>query len=385
MTRIWAATTSRADYGIYLPLLRALRADRRCRLGLLVSGMHLSPDFGLTVRAIEADGFEIAARVEMLLAGDSPESVSKSTGVGILGCAQAFAHGRPDLLLVLGDRFEMHAVALAALPFQIPVAHIHGGELTAGAIDDALRHSLTKLCHLHYVSTRGYAQRVRQLGEEPWRICVSGALGLDQLRATRLLDKRELETALQLRLERPPFLVTFHPATLEHERSADHARELLAALAGTKRPVVFTATNADPGGRAIADAIRAFVATHPEARLFENLGSVRYFSLMRLSAAMIGNSSSGLIEGPALRLPVVNVGSRQDGRVRGANVIDVPCDRLSIERGIRRALEPRFKRRLRTARNPYGNGGAAPRIVAHLFAALASRRPLLRKRFVDRG
>lgn len=382
MRTLGVVTVARSDYGIYLPILRKIEADSELRLRLIVSGMHLAPEFGRTVEAIERDGFEIAEKVEMLVASDTPEAVAKSMGLGLIGYAQTYARLRPDLLVVLGDRFEMHAAALAALPFKIPVAHIHGGELTMGAIDDALRHSMTKLSHLHFVSTEEYARRVIQLGEEPWRVTVCGAPSLDNLKATELLTIAELETKLGLSLKEPTLLVTYHPVTLEYEETEKQAGEFFAALSHFEMPIVFTAPNADTGGRLLIEMIRDYVATHPSARLVDNLGTQAYFSLMAISAAMVGNSSSGIIEASTFKLPVVNIGTRQKGRVRGANVIDVGNGREEIIAGIERALAKDFRDGLSAHSNPYGRGDAADLIVARLKEVPLNQR-LLVKQFQD--
>lgn len=382
MRTIAVVTVARSDYGIYLPVLRAIKADQDLRLHLIVSGMHLSPDFGLTVRAIEQDGIEIGDRVEMLLSSDSPEGIAKSMGLAVIGFAQAYSHFRPDILLVLGDRFEMHAAALAALPFKIPVAHIHGGEVTRGAIDDALRHSMTKLSHLHFVATREYARRVIQFGEEPWRIVICGALVLDTLRSVQLLTREELEVRFGLRLQLAPLLVTFQPVTLEYEQTERQTDELLSALDDAGMPIIFTLPNADTGGRQIMRKIEKFVETHPLAQKVDNFGTQAYFSLMALAAAMVGNSSSGIIEAPAFGLPVVNIGSRQTGRFRGPNVIDVGYGRAAILEGIRQAIQPDFRERLRQMPNPYDQGQASSRIVARLKSVSLDER-LIVKRFYD--
>lgn len=380
MRTIGVVTVARSDYGIYLPVLRRISSDPELRLHLIVSGMHLSPEFGLTVRMIEADGFEIGDRVEMLLSSDTPEGIAKSIGLGTIGFAQTYARSRPDILLVLGDRFEMFAAALAALPFKIPVAHIHGGEVTQGAIDDALRHSMTKLSHLHFVSTQEYAQRVAQLGEELWRIYISGAPCLDNLHELQLLTREEIEARFNLCLQPPPLLVTFHPVTLEHEQTEWHIDELLAALDEVAMPVVFTLPNADTGGRIIQNRITNFARTHATARIIENLGTQGYFSLMSCAVAMVGNSSSGIIEAPSFKLPVVNIGTRQGGRVRAANVLDVGYTRAEIIVGIRHAIAPAFREQLCNLVNPYGDGHAAERIVTGLKAAALDDR-LVRKIF----
>jgi UDP-hydrolysing UDP-N-acetyl-D-glucosamine 2-epimerase len=379
---IGVVTVARSDYGIYVPVLRRILSDPDLRLHLIVTGMHLSPEFGLTVEAIDSDGFEIGDRIEMLLSSDTPEGIAKSMGLGTMGMAQSYARKRPDILMVLGDRFEMHASALAALPFKIPVAHIHGGELTEGAIDDALRHSITKLSHLHFVSTEQYARRVIQLGEEPWRVMVSGAPSLDNLHSLKLLDAQELERQYGLSLDPPPLLVTFHPVTLEYEQAEWQMGELLGALSNIEMPVIFTMPNADTGGRAISRMIKESVNTRALTRVVDTFGTQGYFSMMATAAAMVGNSSSGIVEAPSFKLPVVNIGTRQQGRIRPANVIDVGYDRSEILKGIKKATQPEFREGLRHLKNPYGRGQAADTIVERL-RAVALDETLTRKRFHD--
>lgn len=382
MRNIGVVSVGRSDYGIYLPVLRRIQAEPDLELSLFVSGMHLSPEFGLTVRKIEADGFEIVERVEMLISSDTPQGIAKSMGLGTVGFAQAYERHRPDILLVLGDRFEMHAAALAALPFKIPVAHIHGGEVTYGAIDDALRHSMTKLSHLHFVATQEYKNRVEQLGEEPWRITVSGAPGLDHVRSLQFLTSAELETRYNLRLDPTSLLVTFHPVTLEYEQVEQQVVELLAALDASTLPVVFTMPNADTGNSIVHQRIAEFSKTHANVWCLDNLGTQAYFSMMKYVAAMVGNSSSGIIEAASLELPVVNIGSRQSGRVRAANVIDVGYGRLEIQEAITKAVDSAFRAGLRGIQNPYGDGYAAERIVERLKSVDLDDR-LLAKRFFD--
>jgi len=382
MRTIGIVTVGRSDYGIYQPILQRIAADSDLKLCLFVGGMHLSKEFGLTVKVIEADGYKICERVKMLSLSDTPEAISKSTGMGLIGFSHAYARSRPDILVVLGDRFEMHSAALAALPFNIPVAHIHGGELTFGAIDDALRHSMTKLSHLHFVSTKEYARRVAQLGEEKWRITVSGAPALDNFKTIKFLDKPDLEKKLKIRLTPPPLLVTFHPVTLEYTRVAWQAGEILAAIKSSGQPVVFTLPNADTGGRIIRAMIEDYAGKNKSASICDNLGTRKYFSLMKLAAAMVGNSSSGIIEAPSLRLPVVNIGTRQGGRVRAKNVIDVDCRREEILAGIRCAVSDKFRSGLRGLVNPYGDGHAAERIIRRLKEIKLNDR-LIRKTFQD--
>lgn len=382
MRRIGVVTVARSDYGIYLPVLREIQADPDLELFLIVGGMHLSPEFGLTVNAIEEDGFEIAERVEMSLASDTPEGIAKSMGLGIIGLAQVYTRSRPSMLMVLGDRFEMHAAALAALPFKIPVAHIHGGELTEGAIDDALRHSITKLSHLHFVATEEYADRVIQLGEEPWRVVVTGAPSLDNLRSFEPMDGAQMEAAYGISMNVAPLLVTFHPVTLEYKDAHWQVDALLAALEECGLPVVFTLTNADTSGRTVMRMVDEFVGKHPTACIVDNLGTQAYFSLMSLCAAMVGNSSSGIIEAASFRLPVVNIGTRQQGRSRARNVIDVGYDRTEILDGIRKALRPDFRQALANLENPYDCGRASDKIV-HRLKHVELNEGLVRKRFHD--
>jgi UDP-hydrolysing UDP-N-acetyl-D-glucosamine 2-epimerase len=382
MRTIGVVTVGRSDYGIYLPILQAIQANPELKLHLMVSGTHLSPEFGRTVTAIEADGFRIGERVEMLVASDTPEAIAKSMGLGMIGFGQAYARFRPDVLLVLGDRFEMYAAAAAALPFKIPVAHIHGGEVTEGAIDEALRHSITKLSHLHFAALPEFAARICRMGEEPWRVKVSGAPSLDKLRTMKLLDRVELESRFRLRLDPTPLLVTYHPVTLEYEQTEWQMKELLEALRVAARPVLFTLPNADTSGRIIMRMIKEFVDAHEYAQVVETLGPQGYFSLMNFVPVMIGNSSSGLIEAPSFGLPAVNIGNRQRGRLRARNVIDVGYTRDEIVAGINEAVSPQFREKLQGLSNPYGNGRAAEMIVRTLEAVPLDDR-LIVKRFHD--
>ena len=382
MRTIGVVTVGRSDYGIYLPILKRIQTDSAFELWVFASGTHLSAEFGMTMGDIEKDGFEVRERVDMELVSDTPEGIARSMGVGLLGFAKAYARSRPDILVVLGDRFDMFAAVAAALPFKIPVAHLHGGELTRGAMDDSLRHAITKMSHLHFTATEEYAQRVMQLGEESWRVMMSGAPSLDNLRTLKLLSAAELEALVGLPMEPAPLLVTLHPVTLEYEKAAWHAEELLAALEGVGRPIIFTGTNADTGGRVIRRAIDEFVSRHPNARFVENLGTRAYFSIMKHAAAMVGNSSSGMIEAASFELPVVNVGLRQDGRVRGSNIVDVGHGRAEIGAGLAKALSPAFRAALRGMKNLCGDGHASERIAERLKMVPLDER-LIMKRFVD--
>lgn len=377
MRTIAVATVGRSDYGLWRPILRAIDADRELKLMLVVSGAHLS-DGG--AGRIAADGFEVAERVEMLLASDSPEAAAKSMGLGLIGWAGLLARRRPDLLMVLGDRLEMHVAALAALPFQVPVAHVHGGEITQGAFDDSLRHSMTKLSHLHMVAHLSAARRVLQMGEEPWRVTVTGAPGIDEIHSTPRLGRSEFQARFGFVLPERFVLATFHPETLSPEGSGDACRAWLDALAGCGMDLLFTPPNSDPGHREIELMIAKFVLEHPRARLVEGWGQSGYYTAMTHATVMVGNSSSGLLEAPSFELPVVNIGGRQAGRLRAANVIDCEGRRSDILAAVLRAASPQFRNGLRGLSNPYGDGTAAARIIEVLRHTQLDGR-LTRKRF----
>ena len=382
MRTIGVVSVARSDYGIYLPVLRRIQDDPDLRLHLLVAGMHLSPEFGMTVGIIESDGFDIGERVEMLMSSDTPEGVAKSMGLGTIGFAQAFARFRPDILLVLGDRFEMHSAVVASLPFNIPVAHIHGGESTEGAIDEALRHSITKMSQLHFVATEEYGRRVVQMGEEPWRVVVSGAPSLDSLRNFSLLSGEELSKEYGLELTGTTLLVTYHPVTLEYGDTKNHIDELLAALDDVGYGVIFTYPNADTQGRSIIDLLNEYTRRRRGSQVVANLGTRAYFSLLGNVAAMVGNSSSGIIEAASFGLPVVNIGNRQRGRLRGENVIDVGYGRGEIQAGIEQAVSAEFRASLNGILNAYGDGNASERIVDRLKRVELGE-DLLKKRFYE--
>jgi len=363
MRTITAVTGARSDYGILRPILRRIAADADLRLELMVTGMHLAPAFGLTVRQIEEDGYPIRDRIDSLLSADTPQAVAHSMGLTLLGFSQAFARSTPELLLLLGDRTETLAAAVAALPFRIPIVHVHGGEVTEGAIDDAARHCVTKLAHVHCVSTADFARRVIQLGEQPDRVHVTGAPGLDSILETTLFTPDEFQSRFGISLDPAPLAVTFHPVTQEYHETESQITQLLAALSQFDIPTVFTLPNSDTSGRVIIDRIDEYVRRHPRAKAAASLGSQGYFTLMRHARAMVGNSSSGIIEAASFHLPVVNVGTRQQGRPQPSNVIQ--CDPLteSISDAIERAVAPAFRASLDSLKNPYGDGRASARIV----------------------
>lgn len=382
MRSVGLVTTSRSDWGIMRPVAQALRRREDIRLSIIAGGMHLSAAFGHTVDRIIADGFEVAHRVEYLQPGDSPEAVAKSMGAGVSAFTSLFARWRPDLLLVVADRFDMFPAALAATPFLVPMAHLHGGEVTQGAFDDALRHALTKLCHLHLVSTEEHARRVRQMGEPPEHVHVVGAPGLDDLPALEPLSDAQLQTEFGFTPGEQNFLVIYHSATRTYERTAREAAELFEALRRFKANMVIVRPNADTGHRAIEQAIDEFRHHYRKARAVVNLPRRTFLSLMRSASVMVGNSSAGILEAPGFRLPAVNIGSRQRGRVRAANVIDCEPTADAIAEAVHRALNPAFTKSLEGLTNPYGDGHSAPRI-AEILAITPLGPDLLFKRFID--
>ncbi len=381
---IGVVTVARSDYGHLLPLLEEIRARPDLGLQLFVAGGHLAKRLGETVGAIEADGWTVTDRVETLGESDAPEELAAGAGAGLAGFARAFARRRPDLVVVLGDRLEMLSAAVAALPLTIPVAHVHGGEVTEGAIDEQIRHAMTKLSHLHFPAAEVFAERILQMGEEPWRVHCCGAPGLDRLARLAVVPRAELAARVGLPLRKPTLLVTLHPVSLEAEDTAAHVEELADALMDTEGDVIVTAPGADTAHQTIVRRLEALAAARPGTRMIASLGEDTYCSLLREVDVMVGNSSSGLIEAPTFGLPVVNLGSRQHGRLRAANVIDVGHGREEIRAGLRRALDPAFRGGLAGLRNPYGDGRAAPRIVRVLAEVELGRR-LIRKRFVDRS
>ena len=376
--KIAVVTGSRAEYGLLYWVLRDLQAAPDLELQLIVTGMHLSPEFGMTVRQIEQDGFPIARRVEMLVSSDTPGGIAKSMALGLIGMSDAIEACRPDVMLVLGDRFEILAAAQAALLHNVPLAHIAGGDTTEGAFDESIRHAITKMSHLHLVTNELSARRVRQLGEDPASVLVTGSPGLDHLRRLPLLGRAELEAALGAPLGRRNLLVTFHPVTLEPEEGVRQQDELLAALAELPEDTVlwFTRPNADTGGRSLAQALDAWAAGRANVRVFSSLGQLRYLSLMAQVDAVAGNSSSGLYEAPSFRVPTINIGDRQRGRTAPESVIQCEPERAAIAA----ALEQSQGLDCSAVVNPYGDGDAAPRIVAAV-RALAGSAASLKKVF----
>lgn len=383
---ICVVTTSRADFGLLLGLMKEIRADRSLRLQVVAGGMHLAPEFGFTRREIAANDIRVDREVHLLLSGDSAVANAKSVGIGALGFADAFAQLKPDLLVLLGDRFELLAAASAAVVLRIPIAHLHGGERTEGVIDECVRHAVTKMSALHFSATAEYRRRIIQMGESPRRVFHVGAPGLDQLHRGSVPRRAALEKELRICFDRPVGLVTYHPVPVGKQGVETQAAELLGAILQSEVEVLFTMANADAHGAELNRRFREFCEKDPTRyRWIPHLGHARYLGCLRHCALMIGNSSSGLVEAGSFRLPVVNIGTRQKGRVRGANVIDVPCSAPAILKGIRQALDPDFRRSLKRVRNPYDryrDGRTSWRIKEVLKRAPA-RDVLLAKQFHD--
>lgn len=382
--KICVITGTRAEYGLMRWVMQGVKDDPELTLLIIATGMHLSPEFGLTYREIEQDGFLINRKVEMLTSSDTPVGIAKSMGLGMIGFADALHELKPDLVVVLGDRFEIFAAVAAALVARIPVAHLHGGEATEGLIDEAIRHSITKMSHLHFVAAEEYRQRVIQLGEQPERVFLIGGLGIDSIKRLKLLDRAELEDSLDLKLGQKNLLITFHPVTLETSTAAEQMTELLAALAMLRdTQLIFTLPNADTDGRALIKILEQFVAQHPNARAYTSLGQLQYLSCIAQVDGVVGNSSSGLAEVPSFRKGTINIGDRQRGRLQAESVINCEPNRQSIEVALKEIYSADFQERLSQVENPYGMGGASEKIIAAIKSLALD--DVLKKRFYDYG
>jgi GDP/UDP-N,N'-diacetylbacillosamine 2-epimerase (hydrolysing) len=381
---ICVVTGTRAEYGLLRPLLRQLKHDSNFTLRLIVTGMHLSPAFGMTLEEIESDGFEKVEKIEILSDSDEPSAIAESVGKAISCLSKSFTSLRPDIVLLLGDRFEIFASATAALLCNVPVAHIHGGETTVGLMDEAFRHSITKMSHLHFVATNEYRSRVIQLGEHPSRVFLVGALGVENAMQTELLGRESLEQQLDIEFSERNVLITFHPVTLEHETYEIQMLELLKALSKLESTtLIFTHPNADTGGRTIIRLIEEFVAKHDHSYVFPSLGQSNYFSLIKMVDLVIGNSSSGLIEVPSFKKPTINIGDRQLGRVRGESVIDCAPRESDILNALQIAYSEEFGRTLVNNANPYQIDGTKDKIVNVLKSV--NLHEIQKKHFYDLG
>ena len=383
MTRkICVITGTRAEYGLLRWIMQGIKDDPDLKLQIIVTGMHLSPEFGLTYREIELDGFQIDRKVEMLISSDTAVGIAKSIGLGLIGFADVLDELKPDLMIVLGDRFETFAAVASALVARIPVAHLHGGEKTEGAFDEALRHSITKMSQLHFVAADEYRNRVIQLGEQPERVFLVGGLGIENIKRLKLLDRTELEASLDFKLGQKSLLITFHSSTLEASTAEKQMSELLSALSALdETQLVFTLPNADNDGRALIKMVEQFVSSHPNARAYSSLGQLRYLSCIAQVDGVVGNSSSGLMEAPSFKKGTINIGDRQLGRLQAASVINCEPNSTSIESALRKLYSTDFQEILPYVVNPYGEEGAASKVVDILKSCTLDG--LVKKTFYD--
>lgn len=381
--KVCVITGTRADYGLLRWLIFEISKSSKLDLQIIATGMHLSPEFGLTYKEIENDGFLIHKKIEILLSSDSSVGVSKSVGLGLIGFSEAFADLSPDIILVLGDRFEILAATVAALISKIPVAHLHGGETTEGAFDESIRHSITKMSHLHFVAANEYRNRVIQLGENPSNVFLVGGMGIDGIKKSNLLKKEELESSLNIKLKKNNLLITFHPVTLEEFTAKTQMIELLSSLEtlSPETGLIFTMPNADTDGRIIFELVKEFTSSHSNAWHFTSLGQTRYLSCLQFVDAVVGNSSSGIIEAPSFKIGTINIGDRQKGRLKAKSIIDCEPKKTEIIDAFKRLYSSDFQKKLSTIVNPYGEGGASEKIVKILEKV--EIQGILKKKFFD--
>ncbi len=382
MRKICVVTGTRAEYGLLYWLMKEIQSDASLRLQIIVTGMHLSPEFGLTYKEIEKE-FSIDKKIEMLLSSDTPVGISKSMGLAQISFAEAYSELSPDVIVVLGDRFEIFSASAAAMIARIPIAHIHGGETTEGAFDEAIRHSITKMSHLHFVATEEYRQRVIQLGEDPEKVFNFGAPGLDNIDNLPILSKGELEKSLDFKLGKKNLVVTFHPVTLELSTAKEQFQQLLLALDElSDTHIIFTKANADTDGRIINSLIDDYVSANSNKSIaFASLGQLRYLSALQHADAAIGNSSSGLIEAPSFKIGTINIGDRQKGRVKADSVIDCKPNKEAIKDALQQLYSSKFQKQLGEVRNPYDKGGTSKKIAQVLQSHPLVH--LLKKKFND--
>ena len=380
--KICVITGTRAEYGLLRWVMQGIKDDADLDLQVIVTGMHLSPEFGLTYKAIEADGFSIDRKVEMLTSSDTPVGIAKSMGLGMIGFADALSEMTPDLIVVLGDRFEIFSLVTAALVARIPVAHLHGGESTEGVIDEAFRHSITKMSHLHFVAASEYKNRVIQLVEQPEHVFLVFGLGIDNINRLKLIERNILEADLGFKFDKRNLLITFHPVTLEKASSVKQMQELLAALGKLEETqLIFTMPNADTDGRALIKMVEQFASQHSNAHAFTSLGQLRYLSCLAQVDGVVGNSSSGLAEVPSFKKGTINIGDRQRGRLQATSVINCEATQQNISDAIYTLYSPNFQMDLSQVRNPYGEGGASEEIVRIIKSVTLDC--LIKKHFYD--
>lgn len=384
MKRVCILTATRAEYGLLKPIIDKLNRTEEFEIRLVVTGAHLSPEFGLTYQEIENDGYAIDEKIEILLSADTSSSISKSMGLAMISFADYFSRIKPDMLIVLGDRYETLAVSIAAMNQRIPIAHLYGGETTEGAVDESIRHAITKLSYLHFTSTEQYRKRVIQLGEHPERVFCVGAIGIENIKCVKLLSKPGLEEAICFPLDRPYAVVTFHPVTLEQSQAEQQTTQLLEACSQCNdMKFIFTRANADTDGRIINKFIDDFVAENRNAVVFSSLGMLRYLSALKYASMVIGNSSSGLVEAPSFGIPTINIGDRQRGRIQGDSIINCKPECKDIKNAIDLALTSEFTEKAKLTVNPYGDGNVSSKIVDEIKKFLLNGTINLKKKFYD--
>ncbi|MBO6960196.1 MAG: UDP-N-acetylglucosamine 2-epimerase (hydrolyzing) [Prochlorococcus marinus CUG1438] len=384
--KICVVTGTRAEYGLLRWIIRGIHESKDLDLILIVTGSHLSPEFGLTVNEIKSDGYLISDKVEMLLSSDTPTAISKSIGLGLIGFADKFECHKPDLLVLLGDRYEIYSAAIAAMISRTPIAHIHGGESTEGVIDEAIRHSITKMSHFHFVAAKDYKRRVLQLGENPQFVFEVGGLGIDSINKMKLLSKEKLEQNLGVKFWDKNLLVTFHPVTLEQNTSEAQIEQILKAIEKFKDiNFIFTMPNADTNGRIIIKSIKEFCKSNRNSIYFKSLGQLRYLSCLKIVDGVIGNSSSGLIEVPSFFKGTINIGDRQKGRLKASSIIDCKPDEKDLIKSIIKLYSKEFQYSLKKTINPYGNGSASNKILEIIeeFDLDKDLNSILKKKFHD--
>lgn len=381
---ITVLTATRAEYGLLQPIIKKLMQVEGFRVKIVVTGAHLSPEFGQTYREIEKDGLEIDKKIEILLSSDTPAAISKSMGLAMISFADYFAESQPDALLVLGDRYETLAVCCAAMNEKIPIIHLYGGETTEGAVDEAIRHAITKMSALHFTSTEAYRRRVIQLGEQPERVFCVGAMGVENACSVPLLSKEELEQELDFSLDKPYAVVTFHPVTLEKNSARSQTEELLKALRACKdMKFIITKANADSDGRIINELCEKYAEKCENAAVFDSLGMKRYLSALKYSCMVIGNSSSGLVEAPSFSVATINIGDRQKGRLQGETIINCEPEAGAILAAIQKGKSEDFRKKISIAKNPYGDGNTSDKIVEHVVRVFREGCMQVGKKFFD--
>lgn len=383
--KIAVLTATRAEYGLLKPLIKELDKVEDFDVRLAVTGAHLSPEFGLTYQEIENDGFIIDEKIEILLSGDTPSAISKSMGLAMIGFADYFERLKPELLVVLGDRYETLAVATVAMNQRIPIVHLHGGEATEGLIDEAIRHSITKMSYLHFTSTEKYRRRVIQLGEDPSRVFNVGAIGIENIDVDEgLMSKKELEEALNWELDLPYGIITFHPVTLESESTEKQMQQLFSALdLNSEYQYIFTKGNSDSNGRILNKQIDDYVLSRKNCKVYTSLGTKRYLSAVKYSSMVIGNSSSGIIEVPTFKVPSINIGDRQKGRIQAKSVINCKPDINDIDGAIKTAMSSNFIEKISNVKNPYKKIGTINNIIKEISKSLLINGIELKKTFYD--